>query len=85
MMIPAAAALIVAIVLISGKNGESMPRSTSQISYEDGSVDTMINSLVNDATAEQSITDESDADVALLDNDRTVLDSFAGAYNANEY
>ncbi len=84
-MIPAAVALIIAIVLIGGKDQGSTPFPPSQVSYEDTSAEEIINGLVNDALAEQSIADESDADVALIDSDRAALDSFAGAYNANEY
>lgn len=48
-------------------------------------IDSIINSIVTHAQAEQSIANESDADVTLINSDTAQLDSFTTAYNANEY
>lgn len=72
---PAAAVVILVIAVFSFQN-----RGQQKISRDD-----TINRLVYDAQTEQSIANESDADVALIIADRAELDAFAETYNANEY
>ena len=74
-LLPAATAMVLVIAVVGFRNR----------GQQDFSGDTMINILVNDARSEQSIANESSADVALVDSDRAQMDAFAGTYNANEY
>lgn len=84
-LLPVAAMAVLVIILTRGHEPGPMPVSIAPVIHEEISTDDIINSIVNDALAEQSIADESDADVALIDSDRAALDSFAAAYDSNEY
>ena len=84
-LLPVAAMAVLVIMLTKGQEQGPMPVGTTSVIHEDISTDDIINSIANDALAEQLIANESDADVALIDSDRAAFDSFADAYDANEY
>ena len=84
-LLPAAALVVLAIVLVGGKDQGVLPKGTNSGGSQEISSDALINDLVNDALAEQSIANESDADVALIDSDRAAFESFTKAYDDYEY
>lgn len=74
-------ALVIFILIVAGVSLKKDELSPQNVSINDK----IINTIVNDVLADQSIIDEANADVALINEDGTVMDSFIDSYNPNEY
>lgn len=65
---------------------KAMPEQTAKITppAATGNTDDAINALIQDATNEQVLATEEDADASLIDLDRQEISNFGQSYNENE-
>jgi len=85
--LPVAVALIVVVAAVSFKDrNRTFPASPVAYSAEmEAASNDIINSIVSDALVDQSIANEANTDVALIGDDSAAMDSFAAAYNADDF